>query len=50
MMDPDRNRTLTCPSCLGVADYVLEEEAYVCRRCGTKNHAPAPMTLSAAGA
>ena len=50
MMDPEMDRTLTCPICLGVADYVTEDEAYVCRRCGRKNHAPAPMSLTAAGA
>jgi hypothetical protein len=35
-MDPERDHTLTCPTCLGVADYWEEEQAYVCRRCGSK--------------
>jgi hypothetical protein len=35
-MDPEMNHTLTCPTCLGVADYVAEEQAFVCRRCGAK--------------
>jgi 1H-pyrrole-2-carbonyl-[peptidyl-carrier protein] chlorinase len=35
-MDPVRDRTLTCPTCLGVADYVADEEAFVCRRCGAR--------------
>jgi len=39
-MDPDRDGTITCPTCLGVADYVSEEEAYVCRRCGARREAP----------
>jgi FADH2 O2-dependent halogenase len=38
-MDPERDRTLTCPSCLGVADYWADAGAFVCRRCG--HHAPA---------
>jgi 1H-pyrrole-2-carbonyl-[peptidyl-carrier protein] chlorinase len=39
-MDPEKERTLTCPTCLGVADYWPEEEAFVCRRCGAR----APLT------
>jgi hypothetical protein len=35
-MDPEKYNTLTCPTCLGVADYWPEEEAFVCRRCGAK--------------
>jgi 1H-pyrrole-2-carbonyl-[peptidyl-carrier protein] chlorinase len=35
-MDPERDHTLTCPTCLGVADYWEDEQAYVCRRCGNK--------------
>jgi 1H-pyrrole-2-carbonyl-[peptidyl-carrier protein] chlorinase len=33
-MDPQKDHTLTCPTCLGVADYDPHEEAFVCRRCG----------------
>ena len=40
-MDPEKDHSLTCPACLGVADYVAEEEAFVCRRCGAKTAAPA---------
>jgi FADH2 O2-dependent halogenase len=36
VMDPEMNHTLTCPTCLGVADYVADEQAFVCRRCGAK--------------
>jgi FADH2 O2-dependent halogenase len=39
-MDPAKDRTLTCPTCLGVADYLEEEAAFVCRRCGSKASAP----------
>jgi FADH2 O2-dependent halogenase len=35
-MDPEKDHTLTCPTCLGVADYMEDEEAFVCRRCGAK--------------
>jgi FADH2 O2-dependent halogenase len=35
-MDAEKDGTITCPSCLGVADYWPEEEAFVCRRCGSK--------------
>jgi FADH2 O2-dependent halogenase len=35
-MDPEKNRTLTCPTCLGVADYWKDEQAFVCRRCGAR--------------
>jgi hypothetical protein len=35
-MDPEMNHTITCPTCIGVADFVPEEQAYVCRRCGSK--------------
>jgi 1H-pyrrole-2-carbonyl-[peptidyl-carrier protein] chlorinase len=35
-MDPHKDHTLTCPTCLGVADYDAHEEAFVCRRCGDK--------------
>jgi flavin-dependent dehydrogenase len=36
VMDPERDGTLTCPTCLGVADYWPEEQGFVCRRCGAK--------------
>ncbi len=48
MMDPEKNHSLTCPTCLGVADYVPDEEAYVCRKCGAKASAPRPMSLAGA--
>ena len=32
-MDPEKDNTLTCPMCLGVADYLPEEEVFACRRC-----------------
>jgi 1H-pyrrole-2-carbonyl-[peptidyl-carrier protein] chlorinase len=35
-MDPEKDRTLTCPKCLGVADYWDDQEAFVCRRCGAR--------------
>jgi hypothetical protein len=39
LMDPERDGSITCPTCLGVGDYVPEEEAFVCRRCDTKTPA-----------
>ena len=38
-MDPERDRSLTCPMCLGVADYFEADEAFVCRRCGARTSA-----------
>ena len=35
-MDPEKDHSLTCPTCLGVADYWEEEDAFICRRCGSK--------------
>jgi flavin-dependent dehydrogenase len=35
-MDPERDHSLTCPLCLGVADYVPSEQAFVCRRCDAR--------------
>jgi len=35
-MDPERDHTLTCPTCLGVADWRPDAEAFVCRRCGAR--------------
>ena len=34
--DPEKDRTLTCPTCLGVADYRDDEQAFVCRRCDAR--------------
>jgi hypothetical protein len=45
-MDPEKDHTLTCPTCLGVADYWAEDEAYVCRRCGDRT--PARRAVGAA--
>jgi flavin-dependent dehydrogenase len=47
-MDPDKDGTLTCPSCLGVADFWPEEEAFVCRRCGSKASAAAYQPVAKA--
>ena len=44
-MDPDRDGTITCPTCLGVADYWPEEQAYVCRKCEAKAYAPSPISI-----
>lgn len=44
-MDPEMDHSLTCPTCLGVADYVAEEEMFVCRRCGARAQAQAPVSL-----
>jgi FADH2 O2-dependent halogenase len=35
-MDPEKDGTLTCPTCLGVADYWAQDETFVCRRCGAR--------------
>jgi hypothetical protein len=45
-MDPEKDHTLTCPTCLGVADYWAEDEAYVCRRCGARTSAPSKVSAS----
>jgi hypothetical protein len=43
-MDMARDHTLSCETCLGIADYVEEEEAFVCRRCGARaSTAPWPV-------
>ncbi len=47
VMDPATDHTMTCPTCVGVADYVPDEDMFVCRRCGSK--APA-TTLKVVGA
>jgi hypothetical protein len=39
-MDPEKDGTITCPRCLGVADLLAREEAFVCRRCGASTPAP----------
>ncbi|HEX2030145.1 MAG TPA: NAD(P)/FAD-dependent oxidoreductase [Actinomycetota bacterium] len=39
-MDPERDGTLTCPKCLGVADFRSDEHAFVCRRCDAQTAAP----------
>jgi hypothetical protein len=36
IMDPEMNHSITCPTCLGVADFVAEENAFICRRCGNR--------------
>lgn len=41
-MDPDKEGSLTCPTCLGIADYIEEIEAFKCRRCGSSTPAPSP--------
>jgi hypothetical protein len=43
-MDPDKDGTLTCPSCLGVADLVDEDGSFLCRRCGARSAAPGTRT------
>lgn len=52
-MDPEKDRTLTCPKCLGVADYWQDVEAFVCRRCGASTEMKGLRflsdTLSASG-
>jgi flavin-dependent dehydrogenase len=45
-MDPEKDHTLTCPTCLGVADYWAEDEAFVCRRCGARTAAPSMVRAS----
>jgi len=35
-MDPEKDGTLTCPTCLGVADYQSDTERFVCRRCSAE--------------
>jgi ribosomal protein L37AE/L43A len=48
-MDPERDGTLTCPECLGVAVFQASDGAFTCRRCGATTPAPAgyrPSSLS----
>jgi 1H-pyrrole-2-carbonyl-[peptidyl-carrier protein] chlorinase len=45
-MDPEKDHTLTCPACLGVADYRPEREEFVCRRCGISRSAKGFRFLS----
>jgi hypothetical protein len=39
-MDPEKDGSLTCPTCLGVADYVEAIHTFRCRRCGAETAAP----------
>jgi flavin-dependent dehydrogenase len=48
-MDPDMDRSLTCPACLGVADYRDDRKAFVCRRCGASVDAEAPSEVTSRG-
>ena len=45
-MDPERDHSLTCPTCLGVADYFEADQAFVCRRCGARTSAKGIEFLS----
>lgn len=36
-MDPEKSGSISCPACLGVADYWPEEKVFVCRKCGTRS-------------
>ena len=49
-MDPEKDHTLTCPMCLGVADYLPEEEVFACRRCDARTPLKGfkPKSLAAA--
>jgi flavin-dependent dehydrogenase len=42
-MDPQRDGTITCPSCLGVADLWPDDGEFVCRRCGARTPAAAAV-------
>jgi 1H-pyrrole-2-carbonyl-[peptidyl-carrier protein] chlorinase len=35
-MDPEKDGSTSCVKCLGIADYVADEHAYICRRCGAR--------------
>jgi hypothetical protein len=46
IMDPQKDHSLTCPTCLGVADYVPEEAAFLCRKYGASTKVPqAPVSI-----
>jgi 1H-pyrrole-2-carbonyl-[peptidyl-carrier protein] chlorinase len=45
-MDPERDRSLTCPTCLGVADYWEATQEFVCRKCGATTSAKGLKFLS----
>ena len=36
-MDPEKDGSISCPTCLGVADYVAERKVFVCRKCGNES-------------
>ena len=48
-LDAERDHSLTCPTCLGVADYVADESAFVCRRCGARTAARGLLKLRQPG-
>jgi hypothetical protein len=54
LMDPERDGSITCPTCLGVGDYLPDEDKFVCRRCGTetpaKGYVPMKDLLASASA
>lgn len=46
-MDPEKGHSLTCPLCLGVADYWPDEQVFACRRCGAKTPAAGKARVGA---
>jgi FADH2 O2-dependent halogenase len=48
-MDPEKDKTLTCPTCLGVADYWEEDQAFVCRRCGARTESVTDVRFAGEG-
>lgn len=46
-IDPHRDRAITCPRCLGIADYRDDLEGYLCRKCGASTSAKSPDALRA---
>jgi flavin-dependent dehydrogenase len=45
---PEEQGIRVCPECLGVLDYVPEEEQFVCRACGARREAVSAATLQPA--
>lgn len=46
-MDPEKDGSISCPACLGVADYEPADTAFVCRRCGTRSPLLETLTVPA---
>ncbi|MGQ0669854.1 MAG: NAD(P)/FAD-dependent oxidoreductase [Actinomycetota bacterium] len=46
-MDPDKDGTISCPVCLGAADYVADDKVFQCRKCGSRSPLLETLTVPA---